>query len=139
MWQYRHTYELYHHGIKGMKWGVRRTKEELRYDRYSISATLNRNLKNVKTPNGVKVQKISLHALERIEKQPDRRVTARDITNALEKPLHIGEIRLDKLGQRSIRYIGKNATTNVNPDNGVITTIWKTGHREIKKYSKKGR
>ncbi len=138
MWQYRHTYELYHHGIKGMKWGVRRTKEELRYDRYSISATLNRNLKNVKTPNGVKVRKISLHALERIEKQPDRRVTARDITNALEKPLHIDKIRVDSEGQRSVRYIGKKATVNVNPDTGVIPTVWKTSSKRVAKYSKKG-
>ena len=33
MWRYNHTYppELYHHGIKGMKWGVRRTPEQLGY------------------------------------------------------------------------------------------------------------
>lgn len=139
MWQYRHTYELYHHGIKGMKWGVRRTKEELRYDRYSISATLNRNLKNVKTPNGVKVRKISLHALERIENRPDRRVTAREITDALENPLHIDKIRVDKKGRRSIQYIGKKASAVVNPDTGNIATVWKTGSDKLKKYSKKGR
>ncbi len=32
MWKYRYTTprnELYHHGVKGMKWGVRRAKKQL--------------------------------------------------------------------------------------------------------------
>lgn len=29
MWQYNYTPDLYHHGIKGQKWGVRRSKDEL--------------------------------------------------------------------------------------------------------------
>ena len=29
MQEYDYTYELYHHGVKGMKWGVRRTRKQL--------------------------------------------------------------------------------------------------------------
>lgn len=33
MWQYNYSNELYHHGVKGMKWGVRRKrKQDTKYD-----------------------------------------------------------------------------------------------------------
>lgn len=32
MWEYNYSEELYHHGIKGMKWGVRRTPAQLGHD-----------------------------------------------------------------------------------------------------------
>ena len=42
LWEYNYTYpsSLYHHGIPGMKWGVRRTKEQLGYDK-SARAVIN--------------------------------------------------------------------------------------------------
>ena len=27
MWTYNHTSELYHHGVKGMRWGIRRARK----------------------------------------------------------------------------------------------------------------
>lgn len=134
MWRYRYTSELYHYGIKGMKWGVRRTKRQLQYDRYSIMAVLNKNLHKIKTPNGVKVKTVSSHALDRIEKYEDRKVTAKEIGDALVNPIHIDKIKVDKQGRRSIRYIGEKATVNVNPDIGKIATVWQTGRRQIRKY-----
>ena len=56
LWAYNHSHppELYHYGIPGMKWGVRRTKEQLGYDRSAralirsgdISTKVNREKQN---------------------------------------------------------------------------------------------
>lgn len=35
MWQYNYTNELYHYGVKGMKWGVRKKIQEYRSNRAS--------------------------------------------------------------------------------------------------------
>jgi hypothetical protein len=53
MWQYNHTNELAHYGILGMKWGVRRTKEQLGYRSKSISSALARRA-NKKVDAGFK-------------------------------------------------------------------------------------
>jgi len=64
IWHYNYTNELFHHGIKGMKWGVRRTKEQLEHDRYSIESKLKKRLPSIVTPNSLKIRSISDHALE---------------------------------------------------------------------------
>lgn len=138
MWKYNYTNELYHYGVKGMKWGVRRTKEQLEHDRYSIEARLNKKLPNIQTPNGVKVQHISEHALNRTE-DLTRRVTVNETINALTKPLYIRNTVIDNKGRPSQRYIGYYATVNVNPDTGCVTTVWKTGDRVRRKLMKKGK
>lgn len=126
------TFELAHHGIKGQKWGVRRTAEQLSHDRYSIEACLNK--KKIETPNGVSVTHISKHALDRAE-ELTRQVTAKEIESALTKPIHIDKISVKNNG-RSQRFIGDDATVNVNPDTGNIITVWKTGKKARKRYLK---
>lgn len=128
------TPELIHHGIKGQKWGVRRTPEQLSHDRYSIEARLNK--KKIVTANGVSVTHISKHALDRAE-ELSRYVTAKEIENALTKPIHIDKISANSNG-RSQRFIGNDATVNVNPDTGNIITVWKTGNKIKKRYLKEG-
>ena len=120
-----------------MKWGIRRTKEQLEHDRYSIENKLKKRLPSIVTPNNLKIKGISDHALERTE-DPTRRVTAKEITKALTTPIPIGTIKTDKQGRKSQRFIGYDATVNVNPDNGLIVTVWKTGRRTVRKYSKDG-
>jgi hypothetical protein len=121
-----------------MKWGVRRTREELRYNPESVKASLNRLLPKVVTKDGVLLDTVSKHAFERIEQGNDRKVSAKEVVDALKNPLYIDKIRIDSEGQKSKRYIGKAATVNVNPDTGLVITLWRTGERKLKKYSKKG-
>lgn len=126
MWRWSDgTTELYHYGIKGMKWGVRRTKEQLAHDRYSIQArTIRRLKKPFYSANGVLVTSISAHALDRCEEK-SRPVTVEGIFDALKKPLNHDSIKTkyDGKGRPSQRLIGKMATINVNPENGIITTV----------------
>ena len=140
MWRWSDgTTERDHYGIKGMKWGVRRTKEQLAHDRYSIQArTIRRLKKPFYSANGVLVTSISAHALDRCEEK-SRPVTVEGIFDALKKPLNHDSIKTkyDGKGRPSQRLIGKMATINVNPENGIITTVWPTGHDTLRKYSKK--
>ena len=86
------------------------------------------------TSNGIPTTSLSQHMKERSE---ERGVNLDDVKDALTNPLHIDEIKYDDQGRPSQRFIGEGATVNVNPETGIITTVWKTGSGKVKKYKKR--
>ena len=88
-------------------------------------------LRRVTTSNGIKIQDISNHTMQRAA---ERKITGDDVLNALTKPLNIGKIITDSEGRNSQRFIGEFSTVNINPDTGVISTIWKTSSKLVEKY-----
>ena len=102
-----------------------------------LQAVVNGATINTVASNGLEVKELSFHAFQHM-RSPERTVTMEDIIDAVEHPLHIGDIITDNKGRRSQRFIGNVATVNVNPDTGVVSTLWRTGKAARKKYSKVG-
>lgn len=131
MWQYNY---LVHYGVLGMKWGVRRTKEELRYSKGSIYSITNKHLKNpIRASNGVLIRHFSDHAASQAS---NRKVSAKSIVDAIQNPLYIKPVKLDSQNRPSQRFIGNNATVSINPVSGEISTVWETGQKMRERYKK---
>lgn len=112
---------------------LRRDYNREKYYGESVDKDTKNVIIELTTSNGIKVTKFSDHMNERAT---ERKVTVEDIREALMHPLHVGDIKIDDLGRPSQRFIGEKATVNVNPETGIVATIWKTGKSTVKKYKK---
>ena len=75
------------------------------------------------------------HAAERME---ERAVTAAEIADARQHPLHRKPVRTDADGKRSYQQIGRDATIVINPDTGNLITTWRTGSKTRRRYERNG-
>ena len=126
------SYELYHSGKKGMRWGVRNGPP------YPIDQSKTKGFPvslNVKSKDGIVVKSISKHAKEQAEK---RGVKPEHLIDAITNPLYIGETKYNTNGLPSKNFIGKYATACVNPENGKVATVYPTSSKRVRKYSKGG-
>ncbi len=73
------------------------------------------------------------HAEKRRE---ERDVSDDDVFDALNEPLYIEDLKIDKKGRPSQKYVGKNATVVINPDTNKEITSWRTSSRLRKKFEK---
>lgn len=80
--------------------------------------------------NGYTINGISSHLLER---KNMRNIKVDDIADTFTNPLKIDKIKIDEEGRKSIKIIGERTTVSINPDNGNLITVWKTGNRTVKK------
>lgn len=70
-----YEYELYHHGVKGMKWGVRRTKAQLGYK-------ISKGFKRAKKAVVEKAKAIKVKKTAEIEAKKKASKSVKDLTDA---------------------------------------------------------
>lgn len=80
--------------------------------------------------NGYTINGISEHLLER---KTSRNINVSEVIDAFTNPLKIDKIKIDEKGRKSINYIGEFATVSINPDTGIIVTVWKTSSKRVNK------
>lgn len=87
--------------------------------------------------NGLQINKLANHALDRIK---ERSISKEDIISTLKAPLDISKIKVDGKGRKSQRFIGVKATVTANPDTGIVSTAWPTHTKTVQKLreGKKG-
>lgn len=83
-----------------------------------------------KTYKDITIKGVSEHLLDR---KTSRDIWLKDIEDGLSNPLKITDIKYDAKNRPSLQYIGQYATIVLNPVEGTIISVWKTGTNKAKK------
>ena len=139
MWAYNYTDELYHYGVKGMRWGVRRSKEELLRCKQAREE-FNEAVRSGKVSMSMNKELQGKHVKNNKRYTPGRSYIKGDM-NTAEKLIRelsgTGEALSDTNGRwthkervKSTRIIGTHVNCNTGKEEGshyAIITYSKTG------------
>lgn len=84
---------------------------------------------------GIRVDNYTINGISEhlLERKTSRNIRVSDVEDAFTKPLKVDKIKIDEKGRKSMNYIGEFATVSINPDTGMIITVWKTSSKRVKK------
>ena len=98
----------------------------------SFADILNKELLGLKTPTGIEIIEVSKHFYNQMI---NRKIEVNWVKDAIVNPLHIFPVKVETNGV-SQKLLGKYATISINPDTGILITVWETGTKDLKKYVK---
>lgn len=76
----------------------------------------------LQTSTGIEIKGVSSHVIDRAL---SRKFSAEQAMEALQSPMNIGKIVIDKMGRPSIRFMGEHAEISINPETGILITGWR--------------
>jgi len=95
-----------------------------------IEGNISNIAKNV--PNAAQEINFANHALQRAV---ERGVSRESILDALASPLRVEEVKLDKLGRPSQRFIGQKAEVVINPETQQVVSVNPTSTKKFEKLN----
>lgn len=107
---------------------------------YKLHEDIQKKVIGLQTSEGINITEQSKHFMERVigtmsdpkTGKPRSGVTVDDISEALKTPLDVRNVKTDRQGRRSQKYIGKTATVSINPDNGALIQCNPTSEKLVR-------